>query len=89
MKHMPVLFIYDAFCDEIYCATNISGSDALEIAMSAIEEDVMETQRIEYYDLPLPKPDWWRVEEDYQKEVDRLRLMDSEFYMHKFNAYTF
>lgn len=28
----------------------------------AIEEDIMETQRIEYYDLPLPKPDWWRVD---------------------------
>ena len=47
----------------------------------------METQRIEYYDLPLPKPDWWRV--DYHKEVDKLRLMDGEFYMYKFNAYMF
>ena len=26
MKHMPVLFVYDALCDEIYCATNVSGS---------------------------------------------------------------
>lgn len=40
MKHMPVVFVYDAPCDEIYCATNVSGSDALEIAMSAIEENV-------------------------------------------------
>ena len=40
MKHMPVLFVYDAPYDEIYCATNVSGSDALEIAMSAIEENV-------------------------------------------------
>lgn len=40
MKHMPVLFVYDAPCDEIYCATNVSESDALEITMSAIEENV-------------------------------------------------
>lgn len=40
MKHMPVVFVYDAPCDEIYCATNVSESDALEIAMSAIEENV-------------------------------------------------
>ena len=35
MNRMPVVFIYDAPCDEIYCATNVSESDALEIAMSA------------------------------------------------------
>lgn len=29
MKYMSVLFVYDALCDEIYCATNVSGSDAL------------------------------------------------------------
>lgn len=40
MTRMPVLFIYDVPYDEIYCATNASGSDALEIAMSAIEENV-------------------------------------------------
>ena len=37
MKHMPVLFVYNAPYDEIYCATNVSGSDALKITMSAIE----------------------------------------------------
>lgn len=40
MNHMLVLFVYDAPCDEIYCATNVSEFDALEIAMSAIEENV-------------------------------------------------
>ena len=39
MNHMPVIFVYDAPCDEIYCATNVSEFDALEIAGSAIEEN--------------------------------------------------
>ena len=47
----------------------------------------METQRIEYYDLPLPAPDWWKI--DHREEIDRLLLMDGEFYMYKFNAYAF
>lgn len=55
MKHMPVLFIYDAFCDEIYCATNISGSDALEIAMSAIEENVEKRFHYRKFDTKLYK----------------------------------
>lgn len=42
MSRIPVLFIYDEFRDEIYCATNLSKSDALEITMSAIEENVEE-----------------------------------------------
>lgn len=50
MKHMPVLFIYDAPCDEIYCATNVSGSDALEIAMSAIEETVKKRFNCDKFD---------------------------------------
>lgn len=55
MKHMPVLFIYDAFCDEIYCTTNISGSDALEIAMSAIEENVEKRFHCRKFDTKLYK----------------------------------
>ena len=55
MKHMPVLFIYDASCDEIYCATNISGSDALEIAMSAIEENVEKRFHCHKFDTRLYK----------------------------------
>ena len=39
----------------------------------AIEEDIMETQRIEYYDLPLPKPDWWRV--DFQTSSYGWRVL--------------
>lgn len=50
MKHMPVLFVYDAPCDEIYCATNVSGSDALEIAMSAIEETVKKRFNCDKFD---------------------------------------
>lgn len=72
---------------------DISEAEAQELYLAfledAIEEDIMETQRIEYFDLPLPKPDWWRTEADYQKEVDKLLLMDGEFYMYKFNAYAF
>lgn len=40
MSRIPVLFIYDESLDEIYCATNLGESDALEITMSAIEENV-------------------------------------------------
>ena len=43
MKHMPVLFVYDALCDEIYCATNVSGSDALEIAKVRDRRECRET----------------------------------------------
>lgn len=42
MSRIPVLFIYDESRDEIYCATNLGESDALEITMSAIEENVEE-----------------------------------------------
>ena len=70
---------------------NISEAEAEELYLAflegAIEEDIMETQRIEYYDLPLPAPDWWKI--DYREEVDKLLLMDGEFYMYKFNAYAF
>ena len=55
MKHMPVLFVYDAPCDEIYCATNVSGSDALEIAMSAIEENVEKRFHCRKFDTRLYK----------------------------------
>lgn len=70
---------------------DISEAEAQELYLAfledAIEEDVMETQQIEYCGLSGPKPDWWRV--DYQEEVDRLLLMDGEFYMYKFKAYAF
>lgn len=55
MKHMPVLFVYDALCDEIYCATNVSGSNALEIAMSAIEENVEKRFHCHKFDTGLYK----------------------------------
>ena len=55
MKHMPVLFIYDAFSDEIYCAPNLSGSDALEIAMSAIEENAEKRFHCHKFDTRLYK----------------------------------
>lgn len=55
MKHMPVLFVYDAPCDEIYCVTNVSGSDALEIAMSAIEENVEKRFHCHKFDTRLYK----------------------------------
>lgn len=42
MSRIPVLFIYDESRNEIYCATNLGESDALEITMSAIEENVEE-----------------------------------------------
>ena len=93
MKEITCYKIEDEMIGKSWTFANISEAEIQELYLAfiegAIEEDVMETQRIEYFDLPLPKPDWWRIEEDYQKEVDRLRLMDSEFYMHKFNAYTF
>ena len=70
---------------------NISEAEAEELYLAflegAIEEDIMETQRIEYYDLPLPAPDWWKI--DHREEIDRLLLMDGVFYMYKFNAYAF
>ena len=93
MKEITCYKIEDGVIGKSWIFTNISEAEAEELYLAflegAIEEDIMETQRIEYFDLPLPKPDWWRTEEDYQKEVDKLLLMDGEFYMHKFNAYTF
>lgn len=53
MKHMPVVFVYDAPCDEIYCATNLGESDALEITMSAIEENVEEQFHCHKFDAPI------------------------------------
>ena len=91
MKEITCYKIEDEMTGESWTFANISEAEIQELYLAfiegAIEEDIMETQRIEYYDLPLPKPDWWRV--DFYKEVDRLRLMDGEFYMHKFNDYTF
>ena len=91
MKEITCYKIEDEMTGKSWTFANISEAEMQELYLAfiegAIEEDIMETQRIEYYDLPLPKPDWWRV--DFYKEVDRLRLMDGEFYMHKFNAYTF
>ena len=55
MSRIPVLFIYDEFRDEIYCATNVSGSDALEIAMSAIEENVEKRFHCRKFDTRLYK----------------------------------
>lgn len=55
MNHMPVLFVYDAPCDEIYCATNVSESDALKIAMSAIEENVEKRFHCRKFDTRLYK----------------------------------
>lgn len=37
---------------------------------------------MEYYDLPLPAPGWWKI--DHREEIDRLLLMDGEFYMYKY-----
>lgn len=91
MKEITCYKIEDGVIGKSWTFVNISEAEIQELYLAfiegAIEEDIMETQRIEYYDLPLPKPDWWRV--DYYKEVDKLRLMDGEFYMHKFNAYMF
>ena len=91
MKEISCYKIEDEMTSKSWTFANISEAEAQELYLAflegAIEEDIMETQRIEYFDLPLPKPDWWRV--DFYKEVDKLRLMDSEFYMYKFNAYAF
>ena len=91
MKEISCYKIEDEMTSKSWTFANISEAEAEELYLAflegAIEEDIMETQRIEYFDLPLPKPDWWRV--DFYKEVDKLRLMDGEFYMYKFNAYAF
>lgn len=91
MKEITCYKIEDEMASKSWTFANISEAEAQELYLAfiedAIEEDIMETQRIEYFDLPIPKPDWWRV--DFYKEVDKLRLMDGEFYMYKFNAYAF
>ena len=91
MKEITCYKIEDEMTGESWTFANISEAEAQELYLAflqgAIEEDIMETQRIEYFDFPLPKPDWWRV--DFYKEVDKLRLMDGEFYMYKFKAYMF
>lgn len=91
MKEISCYKIEDEMTGGSWTFANISEAEMEELYLAflegAIEEDIMETQRIEYYDLPFPKPDWWRV--DFYKEVDKLRLMDGEFYMYKFNAYMF
>lgn len=91
MKEITCYKIEDEMASKSWTFANISEAEAQELYLAfiedAIEEDIMETQRIEYFDFPLPKPDWWRV--DFYKEVDKLRLMDGEFYMYKFNAYMF
>lgn len=93
MKEITCYKIEDEMTGKSWTFANISEAEMQELYLAflegAIEEDIMETQRIEYFDLPLPKPDWWRTEVDYQKEVDKLLLMDGEFYMYKFNAYMF
>ena len=91
MKEITCYKIEDEMNGKSWTFANISEAEIQELYLAfiegAIEEDIMETQRIEYYDLPLPKPDWWRVE--FYEEVDKLRLIDGEFYMYKFNAYMF
>lgn len=91
MKEITCYKIEDEMNGESWTFANISEAEIQELYLAfiegVIEEDIMETQRIEYYDLPLPKPDWWRVE--FYKEVDKLLLIDGEFYMYKFNAYMF
>lgn len=91
MKEITCYKIEDEMTGKSWTFANISDAEMEELYLAflegAIEEDIMETQRIEYFDLPLPKPDWWRV--DFYKEVDKLRLMDGEFYMYKFNACMF
>lgn len=91
MKEITCYKIEDEMNGKSWTFANISEAEAQELYLAflegAIEEDIMEIQRIEYYDLPLPKPDWWIA--DYHKEVDRLLIMDGEFYMYKFNAYMF
>lgn len=91
MKEISCYKIKDEMTGESWTFANISEAEAEELYLAflegAIEEDIMETQRIEYYDLPLPKPGWWMI--DYREEADRLLLMDGEFYMYKFNACMF
>lgn len=91
MKEITCYKIEDEMTGKSWTFANISDAEMEELYLAflegAIEEDIMETQRIEYFDLPLPKPDWWRV--DFYKEVDKLRFMDGEFYMYKFNACMF
>lgn len=91
MREVSCYKIEDEMTGKSWTFVNISEAEVQELYLAflegAIEEDIMETQRIEYYDLPLPKPDWWRV--DLYKEVDKLRLMDGEFYMYKSKAYMF
>lgn len=91
MKEITCYKIEDEMNGKSWTFANISEAEMQELYLAfiegAVEEDIMETQRIEYYDLPLRKPDWWRLE--LYKEVDKLRLMDGEFYMYKFNAYMF
>lgn len=91
MKEITCYKIEDEMTGESWTFANISEAEAEELYLAflegAIEEDIMETQRIEYYDLPLPAPDWWKI--DHREEVDKLLLMDGEFYMYKFNACMF
>lgn len=91
MKEISCYKIEDEMTSKSWTFANISEAEAQELYLAflegAIEEDIMETQRIEYFDLPLPKPDWWKI--DHREEIDRLLLMDGEFYMYKFNAYMF
>lgn len=91
MKEITCYKIEDEMTSKSWTFANISEAEAEELYLAflegAIEEDIMETQRIEYYDLPLPAPDWWKI--DHREEVDKLLLMDGEFYMYKFNAYAF
>lgn len=91
MKEISCYKIEDEMTSKSWTFANISEAEAEELYLAflegAIEEDIMETQRIEYYDLPLPAPDWWKI--DHREEIDRLLLMDGEFYMYKFNAYAF
>lgn len=91
MKEITCYKIEDEMTGKSWTFANISEAEAEELYLAflegAIEEDIMETQRIKYYDLPLPAPDWWKI--DHREEADRLLLMDGEFYMHKFNACMF
>lgn len=91
MKEITCYKIEDEMTSKSWTFANISEAEAQELYLAflegAIEEDIMETQRIEYYDLPLPAPDWWKI--DHREEIDKLLLMDGEFYMYKFNAYMF
>lgn len=91
MKEITCYKIEDEMTSKSWTFANISEAEAEELYLAflegAIEEDIMETQRIEYYDLPLPKPGWWMI--DHREEADRLLLMDGEFYMYKFNACMF